>query len=346
GSSLEDVRANDLENGTYSNVYIFENSENSFVGDFEGEFEGNLFGNYDNAAVEIVVNGNRALRIEPSTWPNIIAGYSGNSVNEGVVGATISGGGGGLMTNANSVTSDFGTVCGGSQNTAGNNHTTVGGGLLNQASGSYATVPGGADNQAAGQYSLSAGRRAKIDAAHNGTFLWADGTDADFNSTNSDQFRIRATNGVDVQAGGLVVGSPTGGHLGAGTINAEAIYDDNTIISDYVFDRYFDGKVKEEDEALHGHYQMLSLEEMIAFMKKIRHLPTIIGREEWKKKGKSSLGELVNQLWETVETQSIYIMELNERIDSMERIMQKLELLTAQNNKATEDNLSALNPKN
>jgi hypothetical protein len=57
-------------------------------------------------------------------------------------------------------------------------------------------IPGGTDNEAAGTFSFAAGRRAK--ALHSGVFVWADQTDADFSSTASDQFLIRASGGVGV----------------------------------------------------------------------------------------------------------------------------------------------------
>jgi len=38
----------------------------------------------------------------------------------------------------------------------------------------------------------------------------------------------------------------------------------------------------------------------------------MIGRKEWEKEGKASLGTIVTQLWETVETQALYIKELRE----------------------------------
>jgi hypothetical protein len=86
--------------------------------------------------------------------PNIIGGYWGNSVANGVVGATISGGG--VSGSANRVTDDFGTVAGGRDNRAGDNagtpqdrrFATVGGGQDNTASGEYATVGGGGQNTA------------------------------------------------------------------------------------------------------------------------------------------------------------------------------------------------------
>jgi len=88
--------------------------------------------------------------------PNIIGGYSGNSVTSGAVGATI--GGGGANGIANRVTDHFGTVAGGYNNQAGNNagaiddapHAFVGGGGSNTANSFYAAVVGGWGNVAGG----------------------------------------------------------------------------------------------------------------------------------------------------------------------------------------------------
>ncbi|MHC4609462.1 MAG: hypothetical protein ACYS7M_03855, partial [Planctomycetota bacterium] len=137
-----------------------------------------------------------------ATSPNLIGGFSGNSVTGGVVGATVSGGG--EAGAENRVTEAYGTVSGGLDNQAGGgsgrmragSHATVGGGHGNTASGQAATVPGGEGNSASGSYSFAAGRRANAD--HNGAFVWADSTDADFDSTASDQFLIRAAGGVGI----------------------------------------------------------------------------------------------------------------------------------------------------
>lgn len=64
------------------------------------------------------------------------------------------------------------------------------------AEGRYSTIPGGKSNSASGDFSLAAGRRAKAD--HDGTFVWADHTDDDFQSTSADQFLIRASGGVGI----------------------------------------------------------------------------------------------------------------------------------------------------
>lgn len=140
--------------------------------------------------------------------------------------------------------------------------------------------------------------------------------------TNWD-YSLYAESNVQVN-GGLVVGAPTGGNKGAGTINATAIYDDDVQVTDYVFDKYFDGFVKPEDLPLAGtvtadgsplqtgsDYTILTMDQMDQYVRDNRHLPTIPGRDEWNANGKFSLGKLVNHLWETTEVTSLYVTELN-----------------------------------
>jgi hypothetical protein len=88
------------------------------------------------------------------------------------------------------------TIGGGQDNIASSNYATVGGGRSNTASGDYATVPGGLLNDAGGLLSFAAGHRAI--ANHDGTFVWADITDANFSSTEPNQFLIRASGGVGI----------------------------------------------------------------------------------------------------------------------------------------------------
>jgi hypothetical protein len=61
----------------------------------------NFLGTTDNQALELKVNGARAYRLQPGTdSPNVIGGYSGNSVGAGVSGATITGGGSNAGSNS------------------------------------------------------------------------------------------------------------------------------------------------------------------------------------------------------------------------------------------------------
>jgi hypothetical protein len=90
-----------------------------------------------------------------NTSPNLIGGYWGNSAADGVVGATISGGG--SSDNPNRVEANYATVGGGHGNTANALYATVGGGWGNIADGNYATVGGGWGNIADGNYATVGG---------------------------------------------------------------------------------------------------------------------------------------------------------------------------------------------
>jgi hypothetical protein len=121
-------------------------------------------GTTDNAALELKVNGARALRLEPdAASPNLVGGFSGNAVTAGAHGATIDGGG--SIGYLNLVTDSFGTVGGGKRNQAGDGagttedrlYATVGGGWYNTASGASSTIAGGRSNTASGRESTVAG---------------------------------------------------------------------------------------------------------------------------------------------------------------------------------------------
>ena len=116
----------------------------------------NFLGTTDNQALELHVNGARALRLEPNaTSPNLIGGYSGNSVSAGVYGATI--GGGGESGAGNRVTANYGTIAGGYNITVTGRYATVGGGTGNTASGDFATVGGGQNNTASSDFATVGG---------------------------------------------------------------------------------------------------------------------------------------------------------------------------------------------
>ena len=91
--------------------------------------------------------------------PNVIGGLALNSVGEGVLGATIAGGGFTLagLNFPNAVNNDYGTVGGGGENVVGGSAAVIAGGLSNTAAGNYAVVGGGSDNDAPGEYALISG---------------------------------------------------------------------------------------------------------------------------------------------------------------------------------------------
>ncbi|MFV1980727.1 MAG: hypothetical protein ACC655_06200, partial [Rhodothermia bacterium] len=113
------------------------------------------------AAYALGMRGMYAIAAEDgfNKSPNLIGGASNNFVADGVVGATIGGGGGWAFSSAfpDSVLGDWGTVGGGRANTAGGSVATVGGGESNTAGGSVATVGGGRLNTAGGFISTVGG---------------------------------------------------------------------------------------------------------------------------------------------------------------------------------------------
>ncbi len=104
-----------------------------------------------------------------ATSPNLLGGWAGNMVTNGVVGATVSGGGGPgadpQFPDFNAVSDDYGTVSGGKHNHAGNFlpptddavSATVGGGEANAAFARAATIAGGSGNYVNAAYATVAG---------------------------------------------------------------------------------------------------------------------------------------------------------------------------------------------
>jgi hypothetical protein len=114
-----------------------------------------FLGTTDNQALELKVNGQRALRLEPVGAPfqnvNVIGGCAANAVSASFLGATIAGGG------------EFGSTCGTTYdqpcwNRAMAGYTAIGGGIANTASGGISTVAGGQGNTAsAGEAAVGGG---------------------------------------------------------------------------------------------------------------------------------------------------------------------------------------------
>jgi len=147
---------------------------------------------------------------------NVFATVAGGQVNTASGINSAVGGGGGNFSIGRSATvgggennrgsADFSTVGGGRINNASGIKATVGGGENNVASGNLSTVPGGEGNQAGGQFSFAGGHlgivrdaAASLDAdGDEGTFIWADATPVNFESTGPNQFLIRANGGVGI----------------------------------------------------------------------------------------------------------------------------------------------------
>ncbi|MEO1049106.1 MAG: tail fiber domain-containing protein [Bacteroidota bacterium] len=128
-----------------------------------------FMGTTDDTPFELRVNSTRVGRLELDTSPftsgtlvpNVLLGYSGNTIASGAKGAAVLGGG---DTNANSADGDWAVVAGGRDNHAGSlspyaAYASIGGGASNQALAQWATIPGGKNVTANGNGSFATGIR-------------------------------------------------------------------------------------------------------------------------------------------------------------------------------------------
>jgi hypothetical protein len=213
-----------------------------------------LLGTLDNNPLYVIVDSQRAMLVQPAVQssdgfnPNVVNGMGFNSVAGGIAGATIAGGGGCnpgtggscFVQTANQVTGTYGTVSGGSINTAGylgavaggssntasGNFSTVAGGSFNTASNTFSTVAGGSSNTAAGAGSFAAGSDAN--AASDGCFVWADTSTSDpTNCGVANAFVARAKGGFYLITGGTYP-AYTGALLNTGSTSWTTLSDRNS----------------------------------------------------------------------------------------------------------------------
>ncbi len=124
---------------------------------------------------------------------------------------------------------------------------------------------------------------------------------------------------------------PANQFRGPGTISAQrSVWSNASLLSDYVFDLYYDGKAKPQDAQGASQYLRTPLQELPNYVARNRHLPTIEGRDQWNKQGAFSVDQLTNQLWVTVEDQALYIKELNERMDALQQFLVEKKLKALQ----------------
>ncbi len=212
--------------GGGATIFLGNPSSNQISADFSsiGGGSGNRiqFG----ADHSVIVNGRQNL-IMSNAWQSVIAGGQNNSISNaysfiGGGSDNIAGGehssAGGYYTIASgqysvamghnskadghhSTAIGFNTTASGPYSTSMGNNTTASGpystamGNNTTASGPFSTATGDASSST-NSWTLVAGRRAK--AYHQGAFVWADSQNADFASTLSDQFLIRAQGGVGI----------------------------------------------------------------------------------------------------------------------------------------------------
>lgn len=116
--------------------------------------------------------------------------------------------------------------------------------------------------------------------------------------------------GTGTFTGGVTLGSPTGGNKGAGTLNAVAVYDDNVLLTDWVF-----GQGKPDKPALHK--RLFGLDETLRVTQTEHRLPWMPARSEFE--SERHIGGMITRLWQGQEQQQLYIFELEERIRRLEK---------------------------
>lgn len=139
---------------------------------------------------------------------------------------------------------------------------------------------------------------------------------------------------LHIAGGAVQVGSPSGGDKGAGSINAQAVYDDNALLSCYVFDQAIDGEVsftKWDEKSPSGRHDgarafagrigspqdPLTLDGYAAHWREKRHLTSMPNETAFDPaKDKLTTGEWIQRLVETVEIQAVLIEALNQRTRS------------------------------
>lgn len=113
--------------------------------------------------------------------------------------------------------------------------------------------------------------------------------------------------------GGLVWGSPAGGGKGAGTINAQTLYDDNVLLTDWVFE---DAYGAESATVRPKGRRLFSLEETRTFTVNEHRLPWMPTADSFDKE--RHVGGMLTRLWQGQEQQQLYIFELEARIAALE----------------------------
>lgn len=225
--------------GTYSSAVTLNNAANSFSGSGAGLTGLNASQLTSGTVADARLSGNVALLNSSPSFAGIVTAGGkvrapglevGTSQSSPGFLSSISGGlentnssgyasiGGGYR---NYIQSDayYAVIAGGNGNLVESNadYSSIGGGAGNliPTNAQYATIPGGKQN-AATNYAFAAGRRAK--ARHEGAFVWADSTDADFTSGANNQFLIRAAGGV-----GIGTNNPQSALHVAGAVTADRV---------------------------------------------------------------------------------------------------------------------------
>ena len=186
-----------------SGVFGYTNNVASGMNSFaSGGDDDEMFGGPNTASGEVTFAGGGFANTAAGKasfvgggWLNSTVGpnsFIGGGFNNSTTGANSFVAGG----NTNFIFEEGSFIGGGFGNSIAGLNSFIAGGNNNAANGTASAVIGGSLNTAQGSRSIAAGLRAQ--ALNDGTFVWADNTNADFASTGQNQFLIRAGGGVGV----------------------------------------------------------------------------------------------------------------------------------------------------
>jgi len=123
--------------------------------------------------------------------------------------------------------------------------------------------------------------------------------------------------------GGVAIGQNVGSE-GQGTINAEAVYDDGTQLSDYVFDKYLGKQTYEYTDEVRAYHDALDERwfdpaSYADYWQEHHRLPGMPDLDDViDGKVKVGHGKLIQQLMQTAELQAIHIEQLRKRVEALE----------------------------
>jgi hypothetical protein len=130
------------------------------------------------------------------------------------------------------------------------------------------------------------------------------------------------TNATFCAAGGITIASPTGGCKGSGTLNATAVYDDNVLLTDWVFQLYYLGATANAQRVPATRSwpparRLYTLSEVSTITQQEHRLPWMPRESEFETERHT--GGMITRLYQGQEQQQIYIMELEARIRALEQ---------------------------
>lgn len=239
-------------------------------------------------------------QVSPSAWVYGFSGYAANT-GTGTVANCI---GANLACDMNNASGTITSARGGTCTTQAYAGTmTTGSGLV---CGIYAQ--GG---------TITTGYAGYFDAQRvGGTFTTAYGGYFNASGATTNHGVYVAGGRVTLAGSGVVVGAPTGGDLGAGTINvATSISKNNTAYTnpDYVFEHFFTGKIEKyaDREGAQFYAGLQPLEQVEDFARQHLHLPNIPDIP-------TGIFERADLVLELVESLYLYAFDAHKRIQKLE----------------------------